>query len=65
MNEHDDGLVHSHSWASEAGEPPHHSRRARARARAPRRGVAPASDHPMNAFHDDGLVHEHSWAKGA
>lgn len=46
---HDDGLVHSHAWATEPPRP----------AQPPPRVVpAPTEDH------DDGLVHAHGWASG-
>ena len=53
---HDDGLVHSHRWATEP--PPSVGellRPAAARTATPR---AP------EAGHDDGLVHHHGWACG-
>ena len=46
---HDDGLVHSHNWATEPPCP--------AQPR-PRRIPAPTEDR------DDGLVHGHGWACG-
>jgi hypothetical protein len=46
---HDDGLVHSHGWATEPPRP----------ARQPPRVIpAPTEDR------DDGLVHSHGWACG-
>jgi hypothetical protein len=46
---HDDGLVHSHRWATEPTRP--------AQPR-PRMTPAPTEDR------DDGLVHSHGWACG-
>ncbi len=53
MSDHDDGLVHSHSWASSEA-PRLHSRSPRAE----RMIIRPGHHHD----HDDGLVHSHSWA---
>lgn len=47
---HDDGLVHSHGWAT---EPPRRTAQPR-----PRVIPAPAEDR------DEGLVHGHGWACG-
>jgi hypothetical protein len=55
MDQHDDGLVHSHGWAS---EPPRHSQPRPAPAPRPMRGAAPEP----RAHEDDGLVHSHGWA---
>ncbi|MDR3520545.1 MAG: hypothetical protein P4L54_02910 [Acidocella sp.] len=52
--DHDDGLVHSHSWTS--AEAPHAGRR-----RAAMEKQAAAA-RPQHHDHDDGLVHSHSWA---
>jgi hypothetical protein len=49
QNDHDDGLVHSHAWASEPPRP----------GRAPR---TPSTRQELE--HDDGLVHGHAWACG-
>lgn len=52
----DDGLVHSHGWASAAPAhaPGHASRRAE---------MAAAAGRPEETeFFDDGLVHSHGWA---
>ena len=47
LTDHDDGLVHSHAWASaERGREAHVNR--------------PAPE--PEPEHDDGLVHSHSWA---
>ena len=54
----DDGLVHSHNWAS---EPP------AAAGGAKLMGAeiaASMSAHPEEEFFDDGLVHGHDWARG-
>ncbi len=48
-DDHDDGLVHGHPWASETAPRPH------ARALPPSRPTAPQD-------RDDGLVHSHGWA---
>ncbi|MDE8348455.1 MAG: hypothetical protein POG74_03100 [Acidocella sp.] len=53
-SDHDDGLVHSHSWTS--CEAPHTGRRRAALARQA------AVARPQHHDHDDGLVHSHSWA---
>ncbi|UFN48025.1 hypothetical protein LPC08_18705 [Roseomonas sp. OT10] len=53
--DHDDGLVHSHSWAS---EPTPAVISATSTLGRPAPVVVPARDDS----HDDGLVHEHSWA---
>jgi hypothetical protein len=50
---HDDGLVHSHGWATEP--PPSIGELLRP---APRVTTKPVPDET----HDDGLVHGHSWA---
>ena len=52
----DDGLVHSHGWASDAPMPP--PAPARRMDRAIRMQVADERD-------DDGLVHGHAWARGS
>jgi len=51
----DDGLVHSHAWASDEPMPPP------VQARRPERAVRMhvAEDR------DDGLVHGHAWAMGS
>lgn len=48
-NDHDDGLVHGHRWATERTPP--HVRRAEV-------------NRPEEIDHDDGLVHGHGWACG-
>ncbi|MBY0334792.1 MAG: hypothetical protein K2X49_29420 [Acetobacteraceae bacterium] len=48
-NDHDDGLVHGHRWATEPTPP--HARRAE-------------TTRPSQPDHDDGLVHGHAWACG-
>lgn len=48
-NDHDDGLVHGHRWATEPTPP--HARRAE-------------TTRPAQPDHDDGLVHGHAWACG-
>lgn len=55
-DDYDDGLVHSHSWASQTARTPGQvSRRAEVAAATQRR--------PDEAeFFDDGLVHAHNWA---
>lgn len=45
-NQHDDGLVHAHAWATEPPRP----------VRQPRVIPAPPEDH------DDGIDHAHGWA---
>lgn len=50
-HDHDDGLVHSHTWAS---EPPRQGR-------SPIRHTPPTTVEPD---HDEGLVHSHGWACG-
>ncbi|TCZ64392.1 hypothetical protein [Roseicella aquatilis] len=55
MDDYDDGLVHSHGWAT---EPP-------LAAGPMRRGAeiaAAMSAHPEEDAYDDGLVHDHGWA---
>jgi hypothetical protein len=49
---HDDGLVHSHNWATEKAGP--------VMSRA--RHVAAQATPPAEPDHDDGLVHGHGWA---
>ena len=49
----DDGLVHSHDWASATPPGVHHTETRRTI-------VARARAHD----HDDGLVHDHGWARG-
>ncbi|WP_431281407.1 hypothetical protein ACQW02_18620 [Humitalea sp. 24SJ18S-53] len=54
-NDHDDGLVHAHTWASEPPRP----------GRAPIRLTNPLSIPQLPVAqpdHDDGLVHSHGWA---
>jgi hypothetical protein len=52
----DDGLVHSHGWASQTAQAPGHvSRRAEVAAATKQR---PEEAEPF----DDGLVHAHGWA---
>ena len=57
-DDYDDGLVHSHGWATEPPAP----------AAGPmRRGAeiaAAMSAHPEEEPYDDGLVHSHGWACG-
>ncbi len=57
-DDYDDGLVHSHGWATEPPPP----------ATGPmRRGAeiaAAMSAHPEEEPYDDGLVHGHGWACG-
>ena len=48
-HDHDDGLVHGHSWAREHTPP--HARRLEV-------------NRPEENDHDDGLVHGHGWACG-
>lgn len=55
-DDYDDGLVHSHGWATEPAQPP---------AGPMRRGAeiaAAMSAHPEEEPYDDGLVHSHGWA---
>ncbi|MFC7475801.1 hypothetical protein ACFQS7_15625 [Dankookia sp. GCM10030260] len=57
-DDYDDGLVHSHGWATEPPAPP---------AGPMRRGAeiaAAMSAHPEEESFDDGLVHSHGWACG-
>ena len=51
----DDGLVHSHGWASDAPMPPP------VPARRPERVVRMQASEDR----DDGLVHGHAWAMGS
>ncbi|RAI59447.1 hypothetical protein [Roseicella frigidaeris] len=56
-DDYDDGLVHSHGWATEPPAP----------ATGPMRGrgaeiAAAMAQHPEEADYDDGLVHSHGWA---
>lgn len=63
-SEHDDGLVHSHSWARDE-VPPHAAVSAAARPAATmndRRRHRHAARTEQD--HDDGLVHDHGWARG-
>ena len=56
-DDYDDGLVHSHSWATEPPMP--------VGAPIRRRGAevaAAMSAHPEEETYDDGLVHCHGWA---
>lgn len=55
-DQHDDGLVHSHGWATEP--PPSIGELLRP---AP---VRVATTRAAEAGHDDGLVHHHGWACG-
>jgi hypothetical protein len=59
---HDDGLVHSHGWAT---EPPPSVGMLLRPANDDRR-TAPQAATPANQddMHDDGLVHSHGWACG-
>lgn len=64
---HDDGLVHSHGWATEP--PPSVGMLLRPanddrRVPAPANDVAAAMAVKQDADHDDGLVHHHGWACG-
>ena len=55
-DDYDDGLVHSHGWATEPPAP---------MAGPMRRGAeiaAAMSAHPEEEPYDDGLVHCHGWA---
>ena len=57
-DDYDDGLVHSHGWATEPPAPT---------AGPMRRGAeiaAAMSAHPEEEPYDDGLVHSHGWACG-
>ncbi len=57
MDQHDDGLVHSHSWARE--QPRHRptdGRRVHGDARPAASATRPGDDH------DDGIDHGHAWA---
>ncbi len=62
---HDDGLVHSHGWAT---EPPPSIGQLLRPANDDRRSAAPANDvaaamaMKQDDMHDDGLVHGHDWA---
>lgn len=51
----DDGLVHSHGWASDAPMPPPVPKQAREQV---------VRMHVIEE-HDDGLVHGHAWAMGS
>ena len=55
-DQHDDGLVHSHGWATEP--PPSVGALLRPAA------VRVATTRDVDADHDDGLVHHHGWACG-
>jgi len=54
---HDDGLVHSHRWATEP--PPSVGELLR-----PAAARVATTRMPAEADHDDGLVHHHGWACG-
>jgi hypothetical protein len=54
---HDDGLVHTHGWATEP--PPSVGELLRRAEAAPR-----AATRIIEEAHDDGLVHGHGWACG-
>jgi hypothetical protein len=61
---HDDGLVHSHGWAT---EPPPSIGTLLRPAHDDGRNPAPANDTAavmQDDAHDDGLVHHHGWACG-
>ena len=59
-HDHDDGLVHSHGWATEP--PPCVGQLLRpANDAAQRVEVKPRAE---AEDHDDGLVHSHAWASG-
>jgi len=58
-DDHDDGLVHSHGWATEP--PPAMSGMRRRHAGA---GNAFPTTRPADEPFDDGLVHSHGWACG-
>ena len=52
-DEHDDGLVHAHNWATEQPAP-----------MIGRAQIAAAMGaHPAEQDFDDGLVHGHAWAR--
>ena len=55
-DQHDDGLVHSHGWATEP--PPSVGELLRPAA------ARVATTRDVDADHDDGLVHHHGWACG-
>jgi hypothetical protein len=52
-DDHDDGLVHPHNWATEKPAP------VMGRARI----AAAMNAHPAERDYDDGLVHGHGWAR--
>ena len=54
----DDGLVHSHGWATDL---PAHMGAAKPLGSET---AAPMSVHPEEESFDDGLVHGHDWARG-
>jgi hypothetical protein len=63
---HDDGLVHSHGWATEP--PPSVGmllRPANDDRRAAEPPVIETARTPPEDGHDDGLVHSHGWARFA
>ncbi|TDH58509.1 hypothetical protein E2C06_32215 [Dankookia rubra] len=53
-DDYDDGLVHSHGWATEPPPP--------AGPMAGAEIAAAMSAHPEEEPYDDGLVHSHGWA---
>jgi hypothetical protein len=63
-DQHDDGLVHSHGWATEP--PPSVGMLLRPanddRPAQPANDVARAMAAKQDEGHDDGLVHGHDWA---
>ena len=54
----DDGLVHSHNWASEPSIPAGGAKPMGAQT------TASMSASPADESFDDGLVHGHDWARG-
>jgi hypothetical protein len=55
QHDHDDGLVHSHGWATEPPPPA-------AGAQRRTQGTIPHPTQRPEDHFDDGLVHSHGWA---
>ncbi|MGG5822521.1 hypothetical protein [Falsiroseomonas sp. HW251] len=61
-DQHDDGLVHSHGWATEPPPSVGMLLRPANDDRLPDNLVARATAARQDEDHDDGLVHGHGWA---
>jgi hypothetical protein len=59
---HDDGLVHSHGWATEPPPSVGHLLRPANDRRIDGPDIARAMSTKQDDGHDDGLVHGHDWA---